>query len=191
MNGNEWASVGTMLHRWHESPRDNTLEDTLWPMCTELFVSRQRNDKYFNEAWYLLFPQYGFANDFRPENLVRNVACPESVFPLQTCFLQQCTFVQTWNQVREISRCFISTGQNGSYVIRQNNINQKNVVRLFFPIKRKKLFGRRVDDDSFTASVADVLTHSRRQISKTVEASICYRFYVNNAQFFDKGKKLW
>ena len=35
---------------------------------------------------------------------------------------------------------FISTEENGSYVIRQNDIKQRNVVRLLFPHKRKETF---------------------------------------------------
>ena len=35
---------------------------------------------------------------------------------------------------------FISTEQNGSYVIRQNNIKQKNVMRLLFSHKTKETF---------------------------------------------------
>ena len=30
---------------------------------------------------------------------------PKSVFLSQTCFLQLCTFIRTWNQVCEMSRC--------------------------------------------------------------------------------------
>ena len=37
---------------------------------------------------------------------------------------------------------FISTEQNGSYVIRQNNIKQKTLCVCYFLIKRKKLFGQ-------------------------------------------------
>ena len=37
---------------------------------------------------------------------------------------------------------FISTKQNGSYVIRQNNIKQKTLCVYYFLIKRKKLFGQ-------------------------------------------------
>ena len=37
---------------------------------------------------------------------------------------------------------FISTEQNRSYVIRQNNINQKTLCLYYFLIKRKKLFGQ-------------------------------------------------
>ena len=33
------------------------------------------------------------------------LGCPKSVFLSQTYFLQQCTFIQTWNQVCEMSRC--------------------------------------------------------------------------------------
>ena len=33
------------------------------------------------------------------------LGCPESVFLSQTCFLQRCTFVQTWHQVCETSLC--------------------------------------------------------------------------------------
>ena len=65
--------------------------------------------------------------------------CPKSVFLSQTCFLQQCTFVQTWNQVCEM---FIWTEQNGSFVIRQNSIDQKMLCVYYFHyfIKQKKLF---------------------------------------------------
>ena len=37
---------------------------------------------------------------------------------------------------------FISTEQDGSYVIRQNNIKQKTLRVYYFLIKRKKLFGQ-------------------------------------------------
>ena len=37
---------------------------------------------------------------------------------------------------------FISTEQNGSYVIRQNNIKEKTLCVYYFFIKRKKLFGQ-------------------------------------------------
>lgn len=50
MNENEWATGGTMLHRWHGSPRDNTLEDILWTVCTGLFVSRRQNGKCSNDS---------------------------------------------------------------------------------------------------------------------------------------------
>ena len=37
---------------------------------------------------------------------------------------------------------FIATKQNGSYVIRRNNIKQKTLCVYYFLIKRKKLFGQ-------------------------------------------------
>ena len=38
-------------------------------------------------------------------NIVKVLGCPKSVFLSQTCFLQQCVFIQTWKQVCEMSRC--------------------------------------------------------------------------------------
>ena len=47
------------------------------------------------------------------------LGCPESVFLSQTCFLQQCTFIQTWNQVCKISRCL--SLQNKIFIISSQN----------------------------------------------------------------------
>ena len=81
------------------------------------------------------------------------LGCPESVFLPQTRFLQQCTFIRTWNQVCEMSRClseqnkmsyvkYKNVVQKISYVIRQNNIKQKTLCVYYFVVKRKKLFGQ-------------------------------------------------
>ena len=70
-------------------------------------------------------------------------ACPKSIFLSQTCFLQQYTFVQTCVKCRGV----YLNEENGSYVIRQNNIKQlQNNIKMlrayYFLIKRKKLFGQ-------------------------------------------------
>ena len=51
---------------------------------------------------------------------------------------------------------FISTEQNGSYVIRQNNIKQRTLCVYYFLIKRKKLFGQ----PNIRTSISDKPVHS-------------------------------
>ena len=70
------------------------------------------------------------------------LGCPKSVFLSQTCFfttvhLHTNVKPSLWNVA-----VFISTEQNESYVIRQNNINQKTSCVYYFLVKRKKLFGQ-------------------------------------------------
>ena len=45
----------------------------------------------------------------------------------QTCFSQQYTFIQTWNQVCEMSRCL---SQRNKIIIRQNNMKRKIIITL-------------------------------------------------------------
>ena len=64
------------------------------------------------------------------------LGCPESVFLLQT---------RLYTNVKpNLSNVviFFLIEQNGSYVIRQNNIKRKMLCIHYFLIKRKKLFGR-------------------------------------------------
>ena len=104
----------------------------------EHHTSRKASNVWFNEQLCdvtktLICIYYIYINNTN----VYILDCPKSVFLSQTCFLPQYTFIRTWNQV-----CEMSTEQNWSYVIRQNNIKQKALYVYYFLIKRKKLFGQ-------------------------------------------------
>ena len=63
---------------------------------------------------------------------------------------------------------FISTEQNGSYVIRQNNIKQKTLCVYYFLIKRKKLFGQPNTFSSHQARNNDINKQWNNTVSRNV-----------------------
>ena len=76
---------------------------------------------------------YGFALFNRIKLLEKCLSFANVLFT--TVLLRTNVKPSLWNVA-----VFISTEQNGSYVIRKNNIKQKNVVRLLFPHTTKETF---------------------------------------------------
>ena len=132
------VSYPSTRNRYH--PKGATLSEYFFSFCQCFYYASMSDDE--NENLVKIYYSYNsnIASARRWRTIWNLLGCPESVFLSQTCFLQH-LYTNEKSSLWNIA-VFISSEQNGSYVIRQNNIKQKTLRVYYFLIKRKKLSGQ-------------------------------------------------
>ena len=109
-------------------------------MCCNLKITRWSKiyEKYFNELFCINLTK----EKKRRKRTTKSIRLSEKCLSFAN-LLFTTVYLHT-NVKPNMSNVavFTSTEQNGSYVIRQNNIKQETLYVYYFLIKRKKLFGQ-------------------------------------------------